>query len=82
MDDRYVSGLKGFPGCKECQCYPEGRVDCPDHLKCREWLAENDRRYRARREALNKASPNAHIDDKEFLAIVHDIVNDNLLASP
>jgi hypothetical protein len=41
---RLDAGLKGFPGCKGCQCYPEGRVDCQDHLKCREWLDENDRR--------------------------------------
>jgi hypothetical protein len=44
---RLDAGLKGFPGCPGCQCYPEGRNDCADHMKCREWLAENERRYRS-----------------------------------
>lgn len=30
-----VNGLKAYPDCVECQCYPEGRLDCPDHLQCR-----------------------------------------------
>lgn len=33
------AGLKGFPGDPVCQCYPEGRKDCPDHLDCRARLA-------------------------------------------
>jgi hypothetical protein len=37
------AGLKGFPGCKNCQCYPEGRNDCPDHMKCRAWLEQLER---------------------------------------
>lgn len=36
--ERLASGLKGFPDCQECQCYPEGRKDCPDHQSCREKL--------------------------------------------
>jgi hypothetical protein len=35
-----ANGLKGFPDCRECQCYPECRIDCPDHLKCLERLPE------------------------------------------
>lgn len=31
-------GFKAFPSCKECQCYPEGRNDCPDHKECRKRL--------------------------------------------
>jgi hypothetical protein len=27
-------GLKAFPLCEECQCYPEGRIDCPDSAAC------------------------------------------------
>lgn len=33
-------GFKGFPDCDSCQCYPECRNDCPDHLKCVERLPE------------------------------------------
>lgn len=33
-------GLKGFPDCEECQCYPECRVDCPDHKACMQKLPE------------------------------------------
>lgn len=33
-----AAGLKGFPECEECQCYPEGRVDCPDHVECNKRL--------------------------------------------
>jgi hypothetical protein len=33
--DELETGLKGFPDCKVCQCYPEGRSDCPDHKECR-----------------------------------------------
>jgi hypothetical protein len=29
-----MNGLKAFPECKECQCYPECRIDCPDHGDC------------------------------------------------
>lgn len=31
-------GLLAFPNCKECQCYPECRTDCPNHLQCLERL--------------------------------------------
>ena len=34
MDDVLKNGLKGFPECAECQCYPECRNDCPNHLEC------------------------------------------------
>jgi hypothetical protein len=37
--DVLEAGLKGFPDCPGCQCYPEGRADCPDHLDCRARLA-------------------------------------------
>jgi hypothetical protein len=33
-----TNGLKGFPECEECQCYPECRIDCPDNEKCLERL--------------------------------------------
>lgn len=33
-------GLKGYPDCEECQCYPECRTDCPDHLKCAAQMPE------------------------------------------
>lgn len=33
-----AAGLKGFPECEECQCYPEGRIDCPDHVECNKRL--------------------------------------------
>jgi hypothetical protein len=38
-------GFKGFPECEECQCYPECRADCPDHLKCLERLPEYRPRF-------------------------------------
>ena len=31
-------GFQGFPDCTECQCYPEGRNDCPKHRECRRVL--------------------------------------------
>ena len=34
------NGLKGYPRCAECQCYPECRLDCPDHLACAARLPE------------------------------------------
>jgi hypothetical protein len=30
-----IEPIKSHPNCEECQCYPEGRNDCPDHMKCR-----------------------------------------------
>lgn len=39
-----VEGLKGFPDCAVCQCYPECRKDCPDHLQCLNRLPEYQRR--------------------------------------
>ena len=27
--------IKQHPGCKDCQCYPEGRNDCPNFTACR-----------------------------------------------
>jgi hypothetical protein len=30
-----IEPIKCHPGCDICQCYPEGRNDCPDHMKCR-----------------------------------------------
>jgi hypothetical protein len=38
MDALLVSGLQGFPHCDVCQCYPEGRNDCPKHRQCIERL--------------------------------------------
>lgn len=29
-----AGGLKVFPECTECQCYPECRADCADHMEC------------------------------------------------
>jgi hypothetical protein len=36
--DVVARGLNGFPDCPECQCYPEGRNDCPKHRECIERL--------------------------------------------
>lgn len=44
--------IKSHPLCKECQCYPEGRNDCPDHMKCREWL-ERERAAIIEKDAYN-----------------------------
>lgn len=30
--------IKSHPDCKECQCYPECRMDCPDWRQCLERL--------------------------------------------
>lgn len=38
VDRRVLDGLKAFPNCVECQCYPECRNDCPDYLQCLERL--------------------------------------------
>lgn len=46
MNDKAVKpqhiteGFKGFPDCEECQCYPECRIDCPDHRECLKRLPE------------------------------------------
>lgn len=33
-----IEPIKGHPCCEECQCYPECRSDCQDHLQCVERL--------------------------------------------
>lgn len=35
-----MQGLKAFPDCQECQCYPECRTDCPDRIACMARLPE------------------------------------------
>lgn len=39
-----AQGLKGFPECPECQCYPECRKDCPDRAECLKRLPEYQRK--------------------------------------
>lgn len=34
----HPEGLKAFSDCQPCQCYPECRIDCPDHRQCLERL--------------------------------------------
>jgi hypothetical protein len=33
-----IEPIKMHPLCAECQCYPECRTDCPEHLRCLERL--------------------------------------------
>lgn len=33
-----IGGIKDWPDCTECQCYPECRNDCPDWVACYERL--------------------------------------------
>jgi hypothetical protein len=34
MDDLLAKSYQGFPDDPVCQCYPEGRNDCPKHREC------------------------------------------------
>jgi hypothetical protein len=34
MDDLLAKGYQGFPDDPVCQCYPEGRRDCPKRRSC------------------------------------------------
>lgn len=38
--DIVARGFKGFPECDVCQCYPECRCDCPEHLQCVQRMPE------------------------------------------
>jgi len=38
--DVIAAGFQGFHDCEVCQCYPECRCDCPDHLQCVRRLPE------------------------------------------
>lgn len=40
MNNAVENGFKAFPNCTICQCYPECRVDCPDHQSCLDRLPE------------------------------------------
>lgn len=58
--DSFIPPIKSHPGDKVCQCYPEGRNDCPDHMRCREhygWLSNEEKaqRYAAEVRARNPA---------------------------
>lgn len=63
-----VEGLKGFPDCTDCQCYPEGRVDCLDHKGCRRRLRLQSKEERARDYAasVRARTPSMQVRRKEF----------------
>lgn len=41
MEALLARGFKGYPDDPNCQCYPECRIDCPDHVECKKRLYPN-----------------------------------------
>jgi hypothetical protein len=65
-----IEPIKMHPGCEVCQCYPECRIDCPDHLKCLDALPVYwSKEYRAKKyaEEVRKRKPQMQVIRKDTI---------------